>query len=60
MRVKIERAKKHISDLDVEVNAFLDSRPYTLVTNSNDESPRFTAMLSSPWMSQSQPKEGCA
>src|SRR2546421_4784573 len=30
VRVKAERAKRHIRDLEIEVSAFLRSRPYTV------------------------------
>jgi hypothetical protein len=33
VRLKIERAKRHISDLDVRIRAFCDSEPYTLGIN---------------------------
>src|SRR5713226_9572355 len=30
VRVKVERARKHIRDLEIEVSAFLRSKPYTV------------------------------
>ncbi len=30
VRLKIERAKKHIADLDIAIKSFCDSKPYTL------------------------------
>ena len=34
VRLKIERAKKHIGDLDVAIRTFCDSEPYTLRTEN--------------------------
>src|SRR2546425_3874555 len=35
--VKIERAKKHIRDLEVEVEAFLQLKPYIFLVEDNPE-----------------------
>jgi len=35
IRVKIERAKKHIRDLDSEIRIFSESKPYTIGTKSH-------------------------
>jgi hypothetical protein len=37
VRLKIERAKKHISDLDVSIRAFCDSEPYSLGIKEHPE-----------------------
>ena len=37
IRVKVERAYKHIHDLELEIRAFLDSNPYTIETKPNDQ-----------------------
>ena len=42
-RVKIERAQKHISDLDAAAKAFLDSRPYDFTIDNNYEAGGFAA-----------------
>src|SRR5437879_5803464 len=38
IRVKVERAKKHIRDLEIEIKSFLDSNPYKVGTKFEDES----------------------
>ena len=37
--VKVERAKKHIRDLEVEVRAFLESNPYLIGTKTDRQRP---------------------
>jgi len=37
VRLKIERAKEHIGDLDVAVRAFWESRPYEVSTKRDDQ-----------------------
>jgi len=42
IRVKIERAKKHLNDLESEVRAFLDSNPYGVGTKPDTQYPNTT------------------
>ncbi|MFN2452792.1 MAG: hypothetical protein ABR577_01085 [Pyrinomonadaceae bacterium] len=37
IRVKVERARKHIRDLELEIRAFLDSNPYVIETKPNHQ-----------------------
>ncbi len=45
IRIKIERAKKHIRDLEVEVRSFLDSQPYKVGAKRNPETRQLVYYL---------------
>lgn len=42
VRAKLDRANKHIADLDVAIAAFLDSRPYPIGTKSDANTRQLT------------------
>src|SRR5271156_1341219 len=37
VRSKIERAKKHVTDLDIAIRSFCESQPYTIATKQKPE-----------------------
>jgi hypothetical protein len=47
IRVKVERAKKHISDLEVGIQAFRDSQPYTIEIKPNPKTGENVHYISS-------------
>lgn len=42
VRVKVERAKQHIRDLDIAVKSFFDTKPYVVGTKRNPQTPQLT------------------
>jgi len=47
IRLKIERAKKHINDLQIEINAFLNTKPYVISTKQNPQTRQLIYYISS-------------